>query len=51
MIPGHECIQGVRTIKSKVAIPMHYSYASGGAPQRFASLVKADAQVVVLGQA
>jgi hypothetical protein len=30
---------------------MHYSYASGGTPQRFAPLTEAEAQVVVLGWA
>ncbi len=43
-----EAAEAVRMIRPKTAIPMHYGYATGGDPQRFASLVGADASVVVL---
>ncbi len=43
-----EAAEAVRMIRPKTAIPMHYGYATGGDPQRFASLVSADATVVVL---
>jgi L-ascorbate metabolism protein UlaG (beta-lactamase superfamily) len=43
-----EAAEAVRMIRPKTAIPMHYGYATGGDPQRFASLVGADATVVVL---
>lgn len=43
-----EAAEAVRMIKPKTAIPMHYGYATGGDPQRFASLVGADATVIVL---
>ncbi|MDP2950303.1 MAG: MBL fold metallo-hydrolase [Chloroflexota bacterium] len=43
-----EAAEAVKAIKPKVAIPMHYGYATGGDPQKFASQVGAAAQVVVL---
>ncbi len=43
-----EAAEAVRMIRPKTAIPMHYGYATGGDPQRFASLAGADATVVVL---
>ena len=43
-----EAAEAVRMIRPKTAIPMHYGYATGGDPQRFASLVGADATIVVL---
>ncbi len=43
-----EAAEAVRMIRPKAAIPMHYGYATGGDPQRFASLVGSDASVVVL---
>ncbi len=43
-----EAEEAVRMIRPKTAIPMHYGYATGGDPQRFASLVGADATVIVL---
>ena len=43
-----EAAEAVRMIRPKAAIPMHYGYATGGDPQRFASLVGADATVIVL---
>ena len=43
-----EAAEAVKAIKPKVAIPMHYGYATGGDPQQFASLVGATAQVIVL---
>jgi len=43
-----EAAEAVRAIRPRVAIPMHYGYATGGDPQKFASLVGADAQVVIL---
>ncbi len=43
-----EAAEAVRMIRPKTAIPMHYGYATGGDPQRFASLVGADAAVIVL---
>ncbi len=43
-----EAAEAVRMIRPKTAIPMHYGYATGGDPQRFTSLVGADATVVVL---
>ncbi len=43
-----EAAEAVRMIRPKTAIPMHYGYATGGDPQRFASLVGPDATVIVL---
>ncbi len=38
----------VLAMKPKVAVPMHYGYATGGDPERFRALVGEAAQVVVL---
>jgi len=35
-------------IRPGVAIPMHYGYATGDDPQRFASLVASHATVLIL---
>jgi L-ascorbate metabolism protein UlaG (beta-lactamase superfamily) len=43
-----EAAEAVRMIRPTVAIPMHYGYATGGDPEKFASLVGADATVVIL---
>jgi len=43
-----EAAAAVRMIRPKVTIPMHYGYATGGDPQKFASLVGSDSLVVVL---
>ena len=43
-----EAAEAVRAIRPSVAIPMHYGYATGGDPERFASLVGSDAAVTVL---
>lgn len=43
-----EAAEAVRMIRPKVAIPMHYGYATGGDPERFATLVGTEATVVVL---
>ena len=43
-----EAAEAVRVIRPRVAIPMHYGYATGGDPQKFASLVGTDAQVIIL---
>ena len=43
-----EAAEAVRMIRPTVAIPMHYGYATGGDPEKFASLVGADASVVIL---
>jgi len=43
-----EAAEAIRTIRPRVAIPMHYGYATGGDPQQFASLVASDATVVIL---
>ena len=38
----------VRDLKPRVVIPMHYGYATGGDPKRFATLVGDAAQVIIL---
>ena len=38
----------VRMMRPRVVIPMHYGYATGGDPEKFASLVGSDAAVAVL---
>jgi L-ascorbate metabolism protein UlaG (beta-lactamase superfamily) len=38
----------VRDLKPKVVIPMHYGYATGGDPKRFATMVGDAAQVIIL---
>lgn len=43
-----EAAEVVRALHPKVAVPMHYGYATGGDPQRFAELVGDAAQVVIL---
>ncbi len=43
-----EAAEAVRMIRPRVAIPMHYGYATGGDPQKFASLVGEAARVVIL---
>ena len=43
-----EAAEAVRTIRPTVAIPMHYGYATGGDPDKFASLVASDATVLIL---
>jgi len=43
-----EAAEAVRMIRPRVVIPMHYGYATGGDPEKFASLVGSDATVVVL---
>jgi len=43
-----EAAEAVRMIGPKVVIPMHYGYATGGDPDKFASLVGSDASVVIL---
>ncbi len=43
-----EAAEAARIIQPKVVIPMHYGYATGGDPQRFASLIGSDCLVVVL---
>lgn len=43
-----EAAEAVRMIRPRVVIPMHYGYATGGDPEKFASLVGPDAAVVIL---
>lgn len=43
-----EAAEVVRALRPKVTVPMHYGYATGGDPQRFAKLVAEAAQVVIL---
>jgi len=43
-----EAADAVKDVRPKVAVPMHYGYATGGDPQRFASLVGKAAEVVIL---
>ncbi|MDP2675452.1 MAG: MBL fold metallo-hydrolase [Dehalococcoidia bacterium] len=43
-----EAAEAVRIIRPRVVIPMHYGYATGGDPEKFASLVGSDAAVAVL---
>ena len=38
----------VRDLKPRAVIPMHYGYATGGDPKRFATLVGDAAQVIIL---
>jgi L-ascorbate metabolism protein UlaG (beta-lactamase superfamily) len=38
----------VRDLKPRIVIPMHYGYATGGDPKRFATLVGDAAQVIIL---
>ena len=43
-----EAAAAVKDIRPKVAVPMHYGYATGGDPRKFASLVGKAAEVVIL---
>jgi len=43
-----EAAEAVNDIRPKVAVPMHYGYATGGDPRKFASLVGKAAEVVIL---
>ncbi len=43
-----EAAEAVRLMRPRVVIPMHYGYATGGDPEKFASLVGADAAVIIL---
>jgi len=43
-----EAAEAVRMIRPRAVIPMHYGYATGGDPEKFASLVGADAAVALL---
>ena len=43
-----EAAEAVRMMRPRVVIPMHYGYATGGDPEKFASLVGSDAAVAVL---
>ena len=43
-----EAAEAVRMVRPRVVIPMHYGYATGGDPEKFASLVGPDATVIVL---
>ena len=43
-----EAADAVKDVRPKVAVPMHYGYATGGDPHKFASLVGNTAEVVIL---
>lgn len=43
-----EAAEATEDIRPKVAVPMHYGYATGGDPRKFASLVGKTAEVVIL---
>ncbi len=43
-----EAAQATKDIRPKVVVPMHYGYATAGDPRKFASLVGANAEVVIL---
>jgi L-ascorbate metabolism protein UlaG (beta-lactamase superfamily) len=43
-----QAAEAVRAIKPKTVIPMHYGYATGGDPEKFAFLVGDSANVVIL---
>jgi len=43
-----EAAEAVKAIKPKTVIPMHYGYATGGDPKKFAALVEESANVVIL---
>jgi L-ascorbate metabolism protein UlaG (beta-lactamase superfamily) len=43
-----EAADSVKDVRPKVAVPMHYGYATGGDPRKFASLVGKAAEVVIL---
>jgi L-ascorbate metabolism protein UlaG (beta-lactamase superfamily) len=42
-----EAAEAVKTIRPKTVIPMHYGYATGGDPKKFASLVEDTANVII----
>jgi L-ascorbate metabolism protein UlaG (beta-lactamase superfamily) len=44
----HEAAEAVKDIRPKMAVPMHYGYATGGDPRKFASLVGKEAEVIIL---
>jgi L-ascorbate metabolism protein UlaG (beta-lactamase superfamily) len=43
-----EAAEAVNDLRPKVAVPIHYGYATGGDPRKFASLVGEAAEVVIL---
>jgi L-ascorbate metabolism protein UlaG (beta-lactamase superfamily) len=43
-----QAAEAVTAIKPKTVIPMHYGYATGGDPKKFATLVEKSANVVIL---
>ena len=43
-----QAAEAVKDIRPKVAIPMHYGYATGGDSRKFASRVGKAAEVVIL---
>ena len=43
-----EAADAVKDVRPKVVVPMHYGYATGGDPHKFASLVGNTAEVVIL---
>ena len=43
-----EAADAVKDVRPKVVVPMHYGYATGGDPHKFASLVGKTAEVVIL---
>lgn len=43
-----EAAEAVKAIKPNTVIPMHYGYATGGDPKKFAALVEESANVVIL---
>ena len=43
-----EAADAVKDVRPKVAVPMHYGYATAGYPHKFASLVGQAAEVVIL---
>ncbi len=43
-----EAAAAVKDIRPRVAIPMHYGYATGGDPQKFSRLVGQESTVIVI---
>jgi L-ascorbate metabolism protein UlaG (beta-lactamase superfamily) len=43
-----EAADAVNDVRPKVAVPIHYGYATGGDPRKFASLVGKAAEVIIL---
>lgn len=43
-----QAAEAVKAMKPNTVIPMHYGYATGGDPERFASLVGTSANVIIL---